>query len=109
MCLSCHLPIRDVMANQKNVRSSTTRAVGHWAWSRIVGLTAYGAVVVWCAFQMPTSLTFVVPGAVIGAYVQVVKGRSWLGALAFVLIVGLLPLIFVPSLLTDALGRLTDW
>ena len=110
MCLSCHLPIKDVRANQKlSRRSSKTRHVGSWLWTRIIGLAFYAGAVTWCALKMPTSLTFVVPGAVVGCFVHVVKGKPWLGLLAFLLIVALTPLLFWPSMLTDTLARLTNW
>ncbi|QIX27950.1 hypothetical protein ncot_16160 [Nocardioides sp. JQ2195] len=68
----------------------------------------YAAVVAWCALQMPASLTFVAPGALIGALIHVVKGRPWVGLGAFLLIVVVVPLLFWPSMLTGAVGHLTD-
>ncbi len=109
MCRSCHLPIKDVSANQKLARRPTKRRiVGKWLWTRLLGAAFYAATVAWCAMQMPASLTFVVPGAVGGGFLHIVKGRPWLGLLLFLIIVVLVPIIFWPSMLTGAMGRLTD-
>lgn len=110
MCFTCHLPIKDVRANQKLTgRSSKSRVVASWLWMRLIGVVGYTATIVWCALKMPASLSFVVPAAVVGLFLHVVKGRPWLGLAAFVLIVVLVPLLFLPSILTGATGRLTDW
>lgn len=107
-CRSCHLPIKDVKANQKRPqRFSRSRRTAGWIWNRFVGLAFYGAIVAWCALQMPASLTFVGPGAVIGALIHVFKGRPWLGLGAFLVVVVLVPLLFWPSMLTGAVGHLT--
>lgn len=63
----------------------------------------------WCALQLPTSLPFVVPAALLGAAVHVLKGRPWLGAAVFTVVVVVLPLVFVPALGTGAFADLADW
>lgn len=110
MCFSCHLPIKDVNANQpQRIRAPKARAASRWVWTRLLGSSLYGAAVAWCALQMPTSLTFVVPAAVLGVFLHVVRGRPWLGLFVFLLVVAVLPLLFWPSMMTDTLARLTDW
>ncbi|KQY56696.1 hypothetical protein [Nocardioides sp. Root140] len=96
--------------NQRLVRqSSKVRTVRRWLWTRLVGAAFYVGAVAWCALKMPASLTFVVPGAVIGGFLHIVKGRPWLGLLAFLIVVAVVPMLFWPSMLTGSLGRLTDW
>jgi hypothetical protein len=99
----------DVVKNQASVQRPR-RAKGRVAArarSAIFGLFAYAAVVLWCATQLPTSLLFVGPGAVAGVWLHVVKGRRVLGVLAFLVIVGLAPLLFWPSMLTGLFSNLT--
>lgn len=76
---------------------------------RLVGLVLYAAVVAWCAYQLPTSLAFVVPGAVLGGGVlHVWKGRPWLGLLVFTIIVVVVPALLWPSMATGTFADLTD-
>ena len=75
---------------------------------RFTGLLLYSAAVLWCSIQLPTSMVFVVPGAVAGAWLHVGKGRVWLGLLAFVVIVAVLPLLFWPSMLTGLFSEVTS-
>jgi hypothetical protein len=67
----------------------------------------YAAAVAWCAHQLPASLPFVVPGAVLAGLLQVWKGRPWLGLLVFGTVVVVVPLLFWPSLGTGAFADLT--
>ena len=60
-------------------------------------------VVAWCAYRLPDTLPFVVPGAVLGGgFLHVVRGRAWWGLMVFALIVVAVPLLAWPSLLTGA-------
>ena len=106
MCLSCHLPIRDVLSNQQAARRSGAQHARRLRRA-IFGLLVYAAIGWWCWLQLPTSLAFVGPGAVVGAWLHAVKGRPWFGLLAFAAIVGALPLIFWPSMVTELLGTVT--
>jgi len=109
MCLSCHLPIRDVVANQaiRGGRAPGIRQRGRRFWRRISGVLLYAAATWWCAVQLPTSLLFVVPAAVAGTWLHTVKVRPLLGLVAFVVIVGVLPLVFWPSMLTGLFSQVT--
>ena len=110
MCLSCHLPISDVVKNQAEAHrrsGSRGRLLGRLR-SAIVGLVAYAAVTVWCATQLPTSLLFVAPAAVIGGWLHVVKGQRLLGLLAFIVVVVVMPMVFWPSMLTGLFADLTS-
>ena len=110
MCLSCHLPIKHVKANQPAaVKRPRARAATKWIRVRLLGIALYSGIVAWAGIQIPTSLTFLVPAAVIAGYLHVIRGRPWIALLAFSTITVVAPLIFWPSLLTDALGRLTDF
>jgi hypothetical protein len=106
MCLSCHLPIKDVAANQVAAAGSPPirrRRLGR----RITGFFVYVAAVAWCWFQLPTSMLFVAPAAVAGAWLHAGKGRPWLGLLVFIVIVAVLPMLFWPSMLTGLFSDLT--
>jgi hypothetical protein len=108
-CLSCHLPIRDVVRHQGRANTSRGRAFAGALRLRVTGLVLYAAAVAWCAAQLPTSLPFVVPGAVLGGgLLHVWKGRPWLGLLVFTLIVVVVPTLFWPSMLTGTYAGLTD-
>lgn len=76
---------------------------------RVAGLILYPAIVAWCAFQLPDTVPFVVPGAVLGGGVlHVWKGRPWLGLVVFAMVVVLVPALLWPSVLTGAFSDLTD-
>lgn len=76
---------------------------------RLTGAVLYGAAVAWCAYQLPTALPFVVPGAVLGGGIlHVWKGRPWLGLLVFAIVVVAVPLLLWPSLGTGLFAELTD-
>jgi hypothetical protein len=69
----------------------------------------YGAVVAWCALQLPTAFPFVVPGAVLGGGIlHVWKARPWLGLAVFTIIVVLVPALLWPSMATGTFSDLTD-
>ncbi|RYP86235.1 hypothetical protein EKO23_09770 [Nocardioides guangzhouensis] len=107
-CLSCHLPMRDVVRHQRTARTSRGQALARGLRVRVTGIVLYAAVVAWCAHQLPTSLPFVVPGAVLGGGVlHVWKGRPWLGLLVFAIVVVVVPALFWPSMTTGLYGDLT--
>ncbi len=108
MCLSCHLPMRDVLQNQSLVGRSALGSLARSLRMRIVGLVFYAAVVTWCWYRLPTSLSFVVPGAVVGSVLHIWKGWPWLGLVAFFVVVAVVPAVFWPSMLTGAFSNLTD-
>ncbi|NPD06849.1 hypothetical protein HN031_19410 [Nocardioides sp. zg-1308] len=105
-CRDCHLPMSDVRREQEVGRSgSWTRAVG----VRLVGVALYCGVVAWCAWQLPASLPFVAPAAAGGLVLHGVKGRPWLGMLAFAVLVVVLPVLLAPALGTGAFSDLAEW
>jgi hypothetical protein len=76
---------------------------------RITGALLYCAVVAWCTYQLPTSLPFVVPGAVLGGGIlHVWKGRPWLGLMVFTVVVVAVPALLWPSMTTGTFADLTD-
>ncbi|WP_340539568.1 hypothetical protein [Nocardioides sp. GXZ039] len=66
----------------------------------------YGAIGVWCVLLLPSAVTFVIPAAVAAGVIHVVRGRPYLAALVFLLIVIAAPLLFWPSISTDVLDDL---
>ena len=108
-CLSCHLPMRDVLRNASAAPASRASAVIRALQIRVSGLLIYGAVVAWCAYQLPDTVPFVVPGAVLGGGIlHVWKGRPWVGLALFATIVVVVPALLWPSILTGAFSDLTD-
>jgi len=106
-CLSCHLPMRDVLHHASTTPASRSSAVIRALRIRVIGLLLYGAVVAWCVYQLPDTVPFVVPGAVIGGGIHVWKGRPWLGLAVFAIIVVIVPALLWPSVLTGAFSDLT--
>lgn len=75
----------------------------------MTGLVLYSAVVAWCAYQLPDSLPFVVPGAVLGGgLLHVGRARPWLGLLVFAIFVVVVPMLVWPSMLTGTYADLRD-
>ncbi len=108
-CLSCHLPMRDVVRHGSTTPTSRTSAVARALRVRATGLLLYGAVVAWCAYQLPDTVPFVVPGAMLGGGIlHVWKGRPWLGLVVFAVIVAVVPVLLWPSVLTGAFSDLTE-
>jgi hypothetical protein len=108
-CLSCHLPMSDVLRHANSAPTSRASAVIKALQIRVSGLLLYGAVVAWCAYQLPATVPFVVPGAVLGGGIlHVWKGRPWLGLALFAIIVVVVPALLWPSVLTGAFSDLTD-
>ena len=96
--------MRDVVRHQRR-RSGMGRALR----TRLTGLVLYSGVVAWCAYQLPDSLAFVVPGAVLGGGVlHVWRGRPWSGLLVFAIIVVAVPMLLWPSMLTGTYADLRD-
>ncbi len=102
MCRGCHLPIGDVAANQPRETGAADRL--RWLGRRVIGLAIYAAAVTWCWMQLREAMVFVGPGAAVAAWLHVVKGRPWLGLVAFVIVVGLAPFLFWPALGTDIIS-----
>ena len=76
-------------------------------WSRLVGLIVYGGLVAWSWYFMPSAFLFVLPGAIVGAYMQTVRARPLLGALLFVAIVVVIPAFLWPAGLTGDFSELS--
>ena len=51
---------------------------------------------------------FVLPGAIVGAYLQTVRARPLLGAILFVLIVVVVPALLWPAGVTGDFSHLSD-
>jgi len=69
----------------------------------------YTGAVAWAWYQLPQTLPFVVPGAVLGGGIlHVLKGRPWLGLAVFTLVVVAVPLLLWPALGTGTFTDLTD-
>ncbi|WP_244928550.1 hypothetical protein [Nocardioides sp. W7] len=95
--------MRDVLRHQPR------RSRSHAVRVRLTGLVLYSAVVAWCAYQLPDSLLFVVPGAVLGGGgLHVWRGRPWLGLVVFAIIVVAVPMLLWPSMLTGTYADLRD-
>src|SRR5688572_1229850 len=108
-CLACHLPMSDVQRHRAQAPRSRGKAVAHAVQVRIIGALLYCAAVAWCAYQLPTSLPFVVPGAVLGGGIlHVWKGRPWLGLIVFTIVVVAVPALLWPSMTTGTFADLTD-
>ena len=108
-CRVCNLTLQDVLTNQSLRGSdSGTRRLLRQLRLRLTGLLLYAATVAWCAFQLPDTLPFVVPGAVLGGgLLHVWKGRPWLGLLVFVVVVAVVPALLWPAMATGLFSDLT--
>ncbi|MBU1801862.1 MAG: hypothetical protein KKA97_06425 [Actinobacteria bacterium] len=69
-------------------------------------MVIYGGIVVWSLWQLPTSAVFVVPAAVAAVVLHVVRGRPYVAAVVFLLIVVVAPALFWPSMTTDVIDDL---
>lgn len=77
--------------------------------TRLSGVVLYCAAVAWCAYQLPATLPFVVPGAVLGGGIlHVWKGRPWVGLAVFATIVVVVPALLWPSMMTGVFSDFTD-
>lgn len=105
-CPSCHLSFAEI-------RQHTSKS-GRWAepwgrsiWSRFIGLVVYAGLVAWSWWFMPSVFLFVLPGALVGVYMQTVRARPVLGAVLFVLIVVIVPALLWPAGLTGDFSDLS--
>jgi len=99
----------DVQRHQAAALPSRGKAVARALRVRVTGVILYCAAVAWCAYQLPTSLPFVVPGAVLGGgLLHVWKGRPWLGLIVFTVVVVAVPALLWPSMMTGTFADLTD-
>src|SRR3954447_2977653 len=99
----------DLVRHRGKIPATGAKAVVRAVQVRLAGIVLYCAAVAWCAYQLPDSLPFVVPGAVLGGGVlHVWKGRPWLGLVVFAVIVVLVPALLWPSLATGAFADVTD-
>jgi hypothetical protein len=77
--------------------------------TRLAGLLAYAGIVAWAWYQLPQTLPFVVPAAVVGGgFLHVLRGRPWLGLLVFSVIVVAVPVLLWPALGTGTFSDLTE-
>lgn len=107
-CRPCHLPMTDVLRYAP--RSDRGAGLARALWLRISGLVLYSGIVAWAWWQLPQTLAFVVPGAVVGGGVMhVLKGRPWIGLAVFAVVVVAVPLLLWPALGTGTFVNLTDW
>lgn len=82
-CRSCHLPMANVLRHRGPRGSGAGRAIG----VRLTGLVLYAGIVAWAWYQLPQTLPFVVPVAVVGGgFLHVVRARPWLGMLVLTVI-----------------------
>jgi len=56
---------------------------------------------------MPTVFLFVLPGAIVGAYLQTIRGRTVAGALACFTIVVIVPVLLLAAGLTGVFADVT--
>jgi hypothetical protein len=68
---------------------------------------AYGGIGAWSWIFMPSVFLFVLPAAIVGADMQVVRLRPVLGAALFVAIVAVVPALLWPAGLTGVVSDLT--
>ena len=101
-CLPCHLPMRDVVRHQRSMPRRSSQVQG-----RLIALCLYAGLLAWCAYRLPSTLTFVVPGTALAALLHVWKGRPWLGLMVFAVVVFAVPALLWPSMLTDSLSDIT--
>ncbi|CAM3712044.1 hypothetical protein NOZE110980_12050 [Nocardioides zeicaulis] len=105
-CPGCHLPISDV---RRHASRGRRRSWARGLVVRLTGLVLYIAIVAWSAWQLPAALPFVVPAAAAGVALHGVRGRPWLGAIAFVVLVVALPAVLAPALGIGSFSDLTAW
>jgi hypothetical protein len=103
-CANCHLSLSEVRRYGRAARSG---AWGKAVWTRFIGLVAYAGVVAWSWWFMPTVFLFVLPGAIVGAYLHVLRGRVITGALVCFAIVVVVPLLLVAAGLTGVFADVT--
>jgi hypothetical protein len=80
---------------------------GRSIWSRFIGLVVYAGLVVWSWYFLPAVFLFMLPGAIVGAYLQTVRGRPLLGALVCFTIVVVVPALLWSAGLTGVFAHFT--
>ena len=92
-----------------SARGARSNDVARKVSRRLLGAVFYVGLGAWFAYRLPGTVTFLVPGVAVALWLHMVKGRTLLGALAFLLIVAVLPKLFWPSLWTDLGNDVSDW
>ncbi len=69
-CPTCHLSATDIQRYDGRAGRRWAEPWGRGIWSRCIGLVVYAGLVAWSWYFMPTTLLFVLPGAIVGAYMQ---------------------------------------
>ncbi len=72
-----------------------------------MGVVVYAGIAAWSWFFLPSAFLFVLPGAIVGGYMQSVRARPLLGALLFAAIVVVVPALLWPAGVTGFLSDLT--
>jgi hypothetical protein len=93
--------MRDVLAGQSLRRPTGPSRTAERVTRRVVGALAYVGIAAWFAYRLPGTVTFVVPAAVAALWLHVVRGRTILAVLFFLVWMVAVPAVFWPSLLTD--------
>jgi hypothetical protein len=105
-CATCHLSAADILRHSGTARR-WSEPWGRGLWSRVVGLVVYAAILTWSWFYMPSTFLFVLPGAIVGVYMQTVRARPLLGVVLFTAIVVVVPALLWPAGLTGDFSRLS--
>jgi hypothetical protein len=105
-CADCHLSAADILRHAGG-RGRWSEPWGRGLWSRLVGVIVYGGLVAWSWYYMPSTFLFVLPGAIVGVYMQTVRARPLLGAVLFVMIVVVVPALVWPAGLTGDFTELS--
>jgi hypothetical protein len=105
-CPSCHLSVSEIQRHYGKA-GRWSEPWGRTFWSRLIGLVVYVGLAVWSWWFMPSAFLFVLPGAIVGAYMQTVRARPVLGAVLFVVIVVVVPALLWPAGLTGDFSELS--
>lgn len=105
-CATCHLSVADIRRHLAKSRR-WSEPWGRNLWSRFIGLVVYAGTVVWSWYFMPSVFLFVLPGAIVGTYMQTVRARPTFGALLFALIVIAVPFLLWSAGLTGVFAHVT--
>ena len=99
----------DLLRHDESTRTRRSRSWARALGVRLSGVLLYVAVIAWCWWQLPASLPFVAPAAAAGMVLHGLKGRPWLGILAFSVLVVALPMLLSPALRSGAFSDLANW
>jgi hypothetical protein len=102
-CARCHLSATDILKHASTPSKSSGRAL----WSRFIGLVVYAGIAVWSWYFMPTVFLFVLPGALVGAYFQSLRGRPVVGAMVCFIILVVVPVFMWSAGLTGLFANIT--